>query len=55
MHAGGLFMVTFRRHLARNAVWVRGDFELSFEFSFHHTLLLLLLLLLLSEFLTPQL
>ena len=35
MHAGDLFRVMFRHHLARNAVWICGDFKLSFEFNFH--------------------
>jgi len=39
VHAGDLFTVMFRHHLARNAVWVRADFKLSFEFNFHYILL----------------
>jgi hypothetical protein len=36
MHAGDLFVVMFRHHLARNAVWIRADFKLIFEFNFHY-------------------
>jgi len=39
MHAGDLFRVMFRHHLARNAVWIRGDFKLSFEFNFHYIII----------------
>jgi hypothetical protein len=39
VHAGDLFTVMFRNHLARNAVWIRADFKLGFEFNFHYILL----------------
>lgn len=31
VHAGDLFTVMFRHNLARNAVWIRADFKLSFR------------------------
>jgi hypothetical protein len=39
VHAGDLFTVMLSHHLVRNAVWIRADFKLSFEFSFLYILL----------------
>jgi len=41
MHAGDLFRVMFRHHLARNAVSIREDFKLNFEFNFHYIIIII--------------
>jgi hypothetical protein len=41
MHAGDLFRVVFRHQLPCNAVWIRGDFKLSFEFNFHYIIIII--------------
>ena len=35
MHARDLLTVMFRHHLARNAVWIRGNFKLTLELNCH--------------------
>jgi len=45
MHAGDLFRVIIRHHLAHNAVWIRGEFKLSFEFKFHYIIIIIIIII----------